>query len=200
MQHTWPTTDALLSRAEIGHAASVSRPAMTKWVRHPTFPQPIITDGGEFYRWHEVRGWLAGRAVPATARTALEPPGMTYAERADRNLASARHHSRLPSPAPDPGADPQPRLAELTGSLAARLGGPGSDYLDLLASLVFLQVCAPARWQSIRSSTPPNRSTDEANKLLVRMADTPMTHCVNLGRCLVLPDRSHDCVQSLIRI
>jgi type I restriction enzyme M protein len=176
------TGDRLITRAEVASLAGVSRPAVTNWGRrHPDFPRPVRSGEAEYFRLAGVLAWLDSHTISARSRSADEPTGITYGDRARRKMGLAS--------CPEDGAIDrsdsatelsrgrnQGRLEELMGPLAVRVRGSAAmvDYITFLISLNFLRTGEPYRWSTIwrkvESGTERERtllqcigqSTDEA--------------------------------------
>ncbi|SEF30195.1 type I restriction enzyme M protein [Amycolatopsis pretoriensis] len=162
------TDDRLVSRAQIAVLAGVQRPAVTNWQqRHPDFPQPDRSEGGEYFRAGQVIAWLGSRQIRESALLADESPGATYGERMRRRLAepeqkTARPPSRAVEPSGGQSAD------RLLGPLANRTRGSASagDYFDLIFSLVLLRSTGADSWNELARFATADRSPEDVRRLL----------------------------------
>ncbi|MGH3804651.1 MAG: hypothetical protein ACRDTD_31820, partial [Pseudonocardiaceae bacterium] len=185
MQGGRSTDDLLVSRAEIARLAGVKRPAVTNWERrHAGFPEPIRSGDTEYFHLEHILVWLECRKIPASARAANEPAGVTYADRVRRNRSAASPQLQV-APAADFGplddTETQQLLKELMGLLADSVRGGGSvaDYLNLLFSLVLLHGCAFDQWPALLHEAQSMVSQEGAKRLLRRIgssADEVLCH------------------------
>jgi type I restriction enzyme M protein len=179
MQPNDDTTNPLMSAADIRDRTDVSPAAVSRWTRHPTFPEPATTSGAVLYWWDEVRSWLATRRIPRTARRPGETSETTFADRADR-LLGTRTREQWPTV---PRTAPRAGSVDVEGLLAAQLPGrlSATEFLDLVACLILLQERAPARWRSVRDYQPVDRGAAEGRRLLARIARETDTTLRGLG-------------------
>ncbi|MGV9409283.1 N-6 DNA methylase [Nocardia sp. NPDC003693] len=147
----------MVSRREIMNLAAISSPLVSKWKeRHFDFPQPRLSDQGEFYVLAEMIEWLRGRPIPAKSRLSdYEPPGTTYADRIVRKL---RNLPPFPIDPPAPSnvvarmdTDHVNQLADLFGAVATRISGgdASTEYLQLVLGSVFVCDRDSANWKEI---------------------------------------------------
>lgn len=155
--------DRLITRREFADLADVRRETISTWAhRHGDFPEPIRSGGSEYFSLNDVLTWLAGRPIPVKALLPGESDGATYVDRANRRLAGSASDVRpdgepvapvgLPSASGLRGPERLP--AELFGSLAEQIRGPGSlaDYLYLLLALLLVRRRAWSEWARISRS------------------------------------------------
>lgn len=134
--------DQLVSRAELARLAGVRRPAVTNWERrHANFPRAVLAGEKEYFRLVEVVAWLASRTVPPGARAPDEAPGLTYADRVERNLGAAPASTAAAPSALKDDVESRSSVDQLMGPLAARVRGTAlmADYLNLIFSVLLLR-------------------------------------------------------------
>lgn len=164
--------NALLSRADIARKAGVNRAAVTNWIkRHADFPAPV----GEHFRQSQVLAWLDARRIPDTSRTATEPAGTTYGDRArqyDAGTLSTPRDRHLPiarstSGSADDGPVTDRQLFAVTDQA---LGGEHrAGRIAFVMALVLLRDREPHRWQTLSRPVALRDTPDEARRWLLRI-------------------------------
>jgi len=170
--------DQLVTRSEIAGLVGLRRPAITNWEsRHHDFPKPVRAGGEVYFRLGEILAWLESRPIPRGTLKPDEEQGTTYAVRARKKLSAtgpetdpARAAGEYPSAGPHSPED----LHQLLGPLAGRVRGAGTsaDYLQLLASLIFLKAAEPDTWGRLLHAMPSSDDADRAARLLASIGET----------------------------
>lgn len=170
--------DQLVTRSEIAGLVGLRRPAITNWEsRHHDFPKPVRAGGEVYFRRGEILAWLDTRPIPPGTLHRDEEPGTTYADRARKQLsATDTATDRLGGADGDlvAGSHHPEDLQELLGPLAGRVRGAGTsaDYLQLLASLIFLKAAEPDTWWRLVHVMPTSGDADRAALLLTTIGET----------------------------
>ncbi len=170
--------DQLVTRSEIARLVGLHRPAITNWEsRHHDFPEPVRAGVEVYFRRGEILAWLDSRPIPPGTLHREEEPGTTYAVRARRQLSeNGPATDRLGSADADlPARSHRPEdLHELLGPLAGKVRGTGTtaDYLQLLASLIFLKAAEPDTWSRLVHVMPASGDADRAAQLLTAIGET----------------------------